>query len=258
MLTARRPRKRPNSTAPLTSANSVSSLPRPTFVPGWKCVPRWRTMISPAFTTWPPNLLTPSRWALESRPCLLDEAPFLCAISGLLLAAAGLAGTDAGDLHLGVLLTVPLTAPVASLVLVVDHVDLGPADRAEDLGCDLVAAKLGAVGDHLAAINDEHGRQRHGGANLTGELVDGQDVVHRRPFLPAAAANDRVHERTLSSWGQPAVGAGSSSRPRPTPSRSTRCRFKTEAAGFTNRRAADRWKQHRRRQGAPTTKNIRH
>src|SRR6185437_12617885 len=157
-------------------------------------------MISPALTSWPPNLLTPSRWALESRPFLLDEAPFLCAISGLLLAGAGLTGTDPGDFHLGVLLAVPLPAPVASLVLVVDHVDLGAAGRAEDLGRDLVTAKLGAVGNHLAAINDEHGRQRHGGANLTGELVDGQDVVYRRPFLPAAAANDRVHERTLSFW----------------------------------------------------------
>src|SRR6516165_1198434 len=128
MLIVLRPRLTPNSTAPDSLANRVSSPPRPTPVPGWKCVPRWRTMISPALTTWPPNLLTPSRWAFESRPFLLDEAPFLCAISGLLLAGAGLAGTDASDLHLGVLLAVPLTAPVASLVLVVDHVDLGAAD----------------------------------------------------------------------------------------------------------------------------------
>src|SRR5260370_4843268 len=103
-LTARLPRRWPNSTRPDTSAKRVSSPPRPTPTPGWKCVPRWRTMISPALTTWPPNLLTPSRWALESRPFLLDEAPFLCAISGLLLAGADLVGTDAGDLHLGVLL----------------------------------------------------------------------------------------------------------------------------------------------------------
>ena len=28
-----------------------TSLPRPTPSPGWKCVPRWRTMISPALTS---------------------------------------------------------------------------------------------------------------------------------------------------------------------------------------------------------------
>ncbi len=43
-------------------------------------VPRWRTRISPALTTWPPNRLTPSRWALESRPLRELEAPFLCAM----------------------------------------------------------------------------------------------------------------------------------------------------------------------------------
>ncbi len=50
MLMTRRPRRVPNWTCPATSANSVSSLPRPTCEPGWKCVPRWRTMISPALT----------------------------------------------------------------------------------------------------------------------------------------------------------------------------------------------------------------
>ena len=34
------PRNVPNFTAPPTSANSVSSPPRPTPLPGWKCVPR--------------------------------------------------------------------------------------------------------------------------------------------------------------------------------------------------------------------------
>src|SRR5690349_1662248 len=114
MLTTRRPRAVPNSTAPADSANSVSSLPRPTFAPGWKWVPRWRTMISPALTCWPPNRLTPSRCALESRPFRLDEAPFLCATTGLL------SGLDAGDLHAAVALTVALPLPVTGLVLVLE------------------------------------------------------------------------------------------------------------------------------------------
>src|SRR5690606_28761862 len=50
MLTTLRPPFAPNCTAPAARANSVSSPPRPTFTPGWKCVPRWRTRISPALT----------------------------------------------------------------------------------------------------------------------------------------------------------------------------------------------------------------
>src|ERR1700691_4269508 len=158
-------------------------------------------MISPALTTWPPKRFTPRRWALESRPFLLDDAPFLCAMSRLLPGGGSVARTNASDLHLGVLLPVALATPVAGLVLVVDHVDLGAGGRPEYLGRDLVPAELGAVADHLAAIYDEHGRQHHRRADLTSQLVDGQDVINGRPFLPAAAANDRVHERTLSFPG---------------------------------------------------------
>ena len=61
-------------------AKSVWSRPMPTFSPGWTCVPRCRTMIEPAGTSSPPYVLTPSRFAWESRP--LRELPpaFLCAM----------------------------------------------------------------------------------------------------------------------------------------------------------------------------------
>src|SRR3954447_14213280 len=117
MLTTRRPRRLPNCTAPAERANNVSSPPRPTFAPGWKWVPRWRTMISPALTSWPPYRLTPRRWELESRPFLVDAAPFLCAIAVSCCAVesgvanvcgerGGPSGLDVGDLDLGVLLAV--------------------------------------------------------------------------------------------------------------------------------------------------------
>src|SRR4051794_17496868 len=129
MLTTRRPRRVPNSTAPPTSANSVSSPPRPTPLPGWKWVPRWRTMISPALTTWPPYRLTPRRWELESRPFLVDAAPFLCAISCPSVICRGSlergSEGDVGDLDLGVLLAVTLALLVARLVLVLLDHDLG-------------------------------------------------------------------------------------------------------------------------------------
>src|SRR6266542_2476165 len=155
-------------------------------------------MISPAPTSCPPNRFTPSRWAFESRPFRLDEAPFLCAISALLpRAGCCLPGADLGDLHLRVLLPVTKPAPVTGLVLVMNHVDLGPAGRADDLRRDLVPAEHGRVADDLVVVDDEHGGKRQAGPDLAGELVNGQDVVNGRLLLPAAAAHDRVH-RELS------------------------------------------------------------
>src|SRR6185437_15724057 len=126
MFTARRPRKRANSTFPATSANRVSSSPRPTPRPGWKWVPRCRTMISPALTTWPPKRFTPSRWALESRPLREDEAPFLCAMSASAL-------RDVADHDVGQRLTVPLPLVLAGLVLELVDADLRALAVADDL-----------------------------------------------------------------------------------------------------------------------------
>src|SRR4051794_40313975 len=118
MLTVLRPRETPNWTAPGASANSVSSPPRPTFWPGWNLVPRWRTMISPALTTWPPKRFTPRNWGLESRPLRELDAPFLCAMELLPLLR------DAGDAHLRQLLAVALTLVVTGLVLELVDADL--------------------------------------------------------------------------------------------------------------------------------------
>src|SRR3954464_11135666 len=81
MLTVLRPRERPDCTRPGTSANGVSSLPRPTPTPGWNLVPRWRIRISPALTPCPPYRLTPRNWALESRPLRELDAAEECAMS---------------------------------------------------------------------------------------------------------------------------------------------------------------------------------
>src|SRR5215831_20322877 len=192
-LTARRPRTRPNSTAPATSANSVSSSPRPTPLPGWKCVPRCRTMISPAFTCWPPNRFTPSRCALESRPLRLDDAPFLCAICYALLRLR-----DAGDPDLRVLLPVPLTALVARLVPVVNHVDLRPCGRTYDLSGHLVTGELCGVADDGAVVHHEQRGERDARPGFAFQLVDGEHVIKGDLLLPAAAAHNRVHPRTAS------------------------------------------------------------
>src|SRR5690348_2835758 len=73
-----------NLRRPLTLANRVSSLPRPTLRPGFTRVPRWRTMMVPPGTTWPPKALNPSRCELESRPLRELPKPFLWAIRKLL------------------------------------------------------------------------------------------------------------------------------------------------------------------------------
>src|SRR5215831_1035782 len=199
-LTARRPRTRPNSTAPATSANSVSSSPRPTPRPGWKCVPRCRTMISPAFTCWPPKRLTPSRCAFESRPLRLEDAPFLCAMSCQSLRLLGsLSGLlDAGDPDLGVLLPVSLTALVARLVPVVDHVDLRPLGRANNLRGHLVSGELGGIADDRAIVHHEQRGEHDARPGLAFKLVDGEHVIEGDLLLPATAAYNRVHPRTAS------------------------------------------------------------
>src|SRR6201989_1668094 len=162
MLITRRPRRVPNSTLPATSANRVSSPPRPTPSPGWKCVPRWRTMISPALTSWPPYRLTPRRWELESRPFLVEAAPFLCAMAGVLVLCVWSlgdrwSGLDVGDLDLGVLLAVTLALLVAGLVLeLLDH-DLRALGGAEALDR---AARLVETGRlDLVTVDGHHDGQ---------------------------------------------------------------------------------------------------
>src|ERR1700755_333886 len=69
-----------NSTTPSIKENRVSPLPRPTFLPGFHFVPRWRARMFPPSTRSPPNFFRPSRCAFESRPFRDEPTPFLCAI----------------------------------------------------------------------------------------------------------------------------------------------------------------------------------
>src|ERR671910_2396140 len=71
------PRERWKSTLPETLAKRVSSEPLPTFCPGCTLEPRWRTMMLPALTTWPPYAFTPSLLPAESRPLREEPPPFL-------------------------------------------------------------------------------------------------------------------------------------------------------------------------------------
>src|SRR3954452_14318858 len=181
----RRARRNPKVTAPGRRANRVSSLPRPTPRPGWKWVPRWRTMISPALTTWPPKRLTPRRWALESRPLRDDEAPFLCAMSSAL--------RDVADHDAGQGLTVPLPLVVAGLVLELVDVDLRALAVLDDLAGHGHAGQRLRVGGDGVAVDEQQGRERDGVTGLPGQAVDGERVTDTHLVLRSTGLDDCVH-----------------------------------------------------------------
>src|SRR5450830_94213 len=207
-----RPRRVPNFTAPGARANNVSSLLRPTFWPGWKWVPRCRTMISPADTTWPPKRFTPRRWAFESRPLREALAPFLCAMANLLSyysrrlgsgapagSAAGAGSLDAGDLQPGQVLAVALALAVTGLALELEDDDLGAALVLDDLGRHGDLGERRRVRSHLRAVHEEHGGQLNGRTGLTCQPVHDHDVAHRDLLLAATSLHNRVHHVLLIS-----------------------------------------------------------
>src|SRR3712207_2198733 len=185
MLTTLRPPFVPNSTAPASRANSVSSLPRPTPAPGWKWVPRWRTMISPAFTTCPPKRFTPRRWALESRPLRDDEAPFLCAMSASAL-------RDVADHEAGQGLTVPLPLVVAGLVLELVDVDLRALAVPDDLTGHGHRGQAGRVAGDGVAVDQQDGRERD---RVTLRALQAAEREPGAPGHPVAAAARPPHCR---------------------------------------------------------------
>src|ERR1700712_4409718 len=125
MSTTLRPPRWPNFTAPSVSAKSVSSPPMPTFLPGWNLVPRWRTMIVPAWIWVPPNTFTPRRCALESRPLRVEPPPFVFDMVWSAL-------RDGGDLDDVVVLPVPIPAALVGAPLVRESVDLRALRETDD------------------------------------------------------------------------------------------------------------------------------
>src|SRR4051794_40866214 len=174
MLMVLRPRLVPNCTCRAGGANGVSSPPRPTSSPGWKWVPRCRTMISPALTSWPPKRFTPSRWAFESRPLREELAPFLCA---MVVATPRSAGLDAGHAQPGEPLPMTLPRVLTGLVLELVDADLRGFDRPDALGRARDAGERLRIGGHVAAVDDQHCRQGHAVTRRTRQLLDVDDVT---------------------------------------------------------------------------------
>src|SRR5512133_418551 len=197
-------------TVPSTLANRVSSPPRPTPSPGWMRVPRWRTRIVPAVTSWPPWRLTPSRLAAESRPLRLEDAPFLCAISAflfllVLLLALGPAArpgrplaaaeVDRLDLEPGQGLAVAEGAALAGLVLVGEDADLLAPVLVDHAGRDLGLGQVGGGrGDVAVVVDDQQRLQLEAGAVVAAELLDVDEVADLHLVLLPAGPDDGVHQ----------------------------------------------------------------
>src|SRR5437667_1655280 len=185
MLTVLRPRRVPKSTLPFSSANTVSSPPRPTLSPGWNLVPRWRTMMAPAVTIVPSYTFTPSRWACESRPLRVEPPPLVLDIGSAL--------RDSGDFHHVVALAVPPPAAGAGLVLVGEAGDLGALGLADHPPGDARLGQLVGGGQHGVAIDHQHGGQRHLVPHGHAQVLDLNPFALGDPRLLPTRLHDRIH-----------------------------------------------------------------
>src|SRR5829696_5775593 len=193
-------------------------------------VPRWRTRIVPAVTSWPPWRLTPSRLAAESRPLRLEDAPFLCAISAflfllVLLLLLGLAGpgralagaeVDRLDLEPGQGLAVAHGASLAGLVLVGEDADLLAPVLVDHAGRDLGLGQVTGGRGHVAVVVDDQQRlQLEAGPVVAAELLDVDQVTDLHLVLLSAGPDDGVHLGiVLSRWGRRQAGSPERRPPR--------------------------------------------
>src|SRR5258708_1044688 len=183
-----RPLRRPKRTTPSAVANRVSSPPRPTLSPGWKRVPRWRTMMVPARTLVPAPTLTPRRCAAESRPLREEAAPFFFD-----MVDPCSAGGDLGDLDQREALAVTPAATLVGLRLVGEPADLLPAAFLDDAGHDPGGAELVGGGEDPVTVDEEHRGQLDLAARVAAEPLDLEPLAGLDPILLAACADHRVH-----------------------------------------------------------------
>src|ERR1700712_1015795 len=142
-------------------------------------------MISPAFTTSPPNRFTPRRCALESRPLRVELAPFLGAI-------AVLPSADRGDADAGELLAVALALLVPGLVLELLDDDLLAAQVAEDLRGHRHLGELGRLMGDLLTVDEEHRRELHRAVLPCRDAVERHHGADLDLLLAPTGAHDRI------------------------------------------------------------------
>src|SRR5881275_2867234 len=107
-------------------------------------------------------------------------------------------GVDGADLHFGVFLAVADLAVVAFAAAVLDGVDLGALDGAEDLGGHGGAGDDGRAELGLAFAGDQQHLVEGDGLVALGDgAVDAYSVAGGDFELGAAVFNDRVHRAWL-------------------------------------------------------------
>src|SRR5581483_10098950 len=105
---------------------------------------------------------------------------------------------DAGDLHFQLRLTMADLLVIALAALVLDGVDLGPADGADDVGGDARPADQRRADLGLAFAGDEQHAVEGQVLGVAGLAVDANHIAAGHLVLPAAFFNDRVHLLLIS------------------------------------------------------------
>src|SRR6516165_8370628 len=116
-------------------------------------------MMWPGTTISPPNFLTPRRLPRLSRPLREEPPAFLCAIRHSFLMRRTAGASDLGNPQHGLVLAVPLLAPIILPPLLLDDDDLGRANLVDRTGGDRRAGKQRRPRRNLGPLADD---QRYG------------------------------------------------------------------------------------------------
>src|SRR5215472_6342052 len=151
-------------------------------------------MMWPGTTISPPNFLTPSRRPRLSRPLREEPPAFLCAIRHSFLMPRTAGTPDLGNPQHGLLLPMPLLAPIIVPPLLLKDDDFGRPGLLDDRSGDRRSGQnwgsrrdLGPVADHQHLAELDHG------AWFAGELLDRNHIVLGDLVLLAAGPDYREH-----------------------------------------------------------------
>src|SRR3990167_2948533 len=143
----------------------------PTLAPGYTLVPRWRMMMLPPTTSWPPNFFTPRRRPAESRPLREEPPAFLCAISDY--SEFRLRSGDRDDAQQGHLLAVTVAATIVVATALLEHDHLLRLRLGDDLCRN---SDFRGVSQRIAFTGEEDFTQRDLVAGFACQLLD-RDLV---------------------------------------------------------------------------------
>src|ERR1700738_5414395 len=170
-------------------------------------------MMLPGTTISPPNFLTLSRRPRLSRPLREEPPAFLCAIPLSFLGPRTSGAADRGDAQHGLVLAMPLLAPVILPPLLLEDDDLGRPALLDHRGADQGALEQRRPGGGLGTLADhQHLGELDRGPGLARELLDRDDVILGDLVLLAAGPDHREHD--TRRYGFPRTGRSRRQRAR--------------------------------------------